>query len=1533
MIILPGYAIQEKIYESDSSIIYRGQRIVDNKIVILKLLKEEYPSLEKVSRFMHENEILKLLNEDATVAVYDLVRHKNTFVIILEDGGQDLQQYLASKQRLQLPEAIELSIQIIEALDKIHKHHVIHKDINPSNILRSSSSSGEKIKIIDFGISSTLPKEILEVFSLNQLEGTLPYLSPEQTGRMNRGIDYRSDYYSLGATLYQIFTGALPFASKDTLELVYSHIAKMPISPAQLDSAIPKTISDIIMKLLEKTAEKRYQSGYGIITDLQHCLLQLQKTGTVNEFELGKQDFSGRFQVPDKLYGRESEIAFVLDTFSRVSQGHSEFMLVAGYSGVGKSSLVHEVHKPIVEKRGYFISGKFDQLKRNIPYAPFVQAFEGLIQQLLTENESAVNQWKETIIAALGPNGGVMTEVLPSLVKIIGVQPPMLELGPTETQNRFISVFQNFVQALATQEHPLVMFLDDLQWVDLASLKLLDALLLQPNIKYLLIIGAYRDNEVNEAHPLTLALENLRREDVIIETLTLSPLKVTDIQQLLADTLLQENEVVQTLATICHAKTLGNPFFLNQFLRALCDENLITFDTSHGIWHWLIDKIKARTGTDNVVDLVVSNIQKLLPETRLILTLAACLGNRFDLQVLSALYEKSPKLTAQALDEALKENFILPLDESYRFITDDKESNAHYQFFHDRVQQAAYSLLSEENKKVSHLKVGRHLLKILSKEKQEEELFDIANQFNLGAALVTNRDEKIELARLNLRAGKKAKASAAYSVAYDYLKLGLGLLTEDDWKSNYDLILQLYTEAASAAYLSDNFTESDKLSNLALTQITSVLDQTKIYETKIYTEIARNAPAEAVAISLEVLKKLGISFPKKPRTLDVLISLLKTKLLLLGKKRDRLVNLPTITDPYRLAACNILSAGIAPAYFATPLLFPLFTLKLLNLSIRYGYSKGTPAAYASYGIILCGILGDVKHGYWFGQLAEQLVDHFHSVESEAKIALMVNGFVLHWQDPFRDTLAPLLAAHLRGVETGDLEYSTYSAYFYMVCSFYSGVELNKIAVDMKRFYEFSKFHHTHKPVFYSMTVLGQVVENLMGHEANPLHLAGKYYNEDTMVQEAIDTNNLFGLYSLYVVKVILNYLFYNYDEAYQSSLIVPTYVQSATGAAPVKVFNFYDSLNRIALYEKATPTEKRAHLKIVAANQKQLKHWMKFAPENCLHKYYLVEAELARLHRKIDYAEKCYDKAMQLSKQYEFVQEHALASELAAKFYLAEGKEMVAKGYMTEAYYSYTKWGAVAKLRHLESNYSNLLSQTPTSSALAAGTIQGSITNYASESLDLSTVVKASQTIAREIVLADLLKQLMSFLIENAGAQKGYLLLEKEGRWTIEASVDADKVTVLQSLPFENEMPQSVIQYVIHSKESVVLDDATTASQFNSDPYILHVKPKSILSIPLLNQGVLSGVLYLENNLMTGAFTQNRVDLLNLLSTQIVISIENARLYTGMKNLNLAYERFIPKEFLSALEKKNIIDVKLGDQVQKDMTVMFCDIRNFTAIS
>ncbi len=852
MLTISGYQITEQLYESANSLIYHGQRQADSQPVVLKMLKQAYPPPEKIAWFKREYEITKSLDLTGVVEAYSLESDRNRWVMVLEDfGGESLKQLVQTRQ-VPLSEFLSLTIQVADILGQVHQRHVIHKDINPSNIVLNPTTG--QLKLIDFGISTVLSQENQTLRNPNVLEGTLAYISPEQTGRMNRAIDYRTDFYSLGATFYELLTGQLPFETTDAMELVHSHIAKLPISPEQMrreTGEIPKPVSDIVMKLMAKNAEDRYQSTYGLKADLEECLRQWQAKGQIDPFPLGCADVSDRFQIPQKLYGREKEVETILAAFERVAdtevdvnshskiqpplnnggQGGVEMMLVAGYSGIGKSALVQEVYKPITRQRGYFISGKFDQFQRDIPYASLVQAFRSLTAQLLTESELQIAAWREKLLTSLGDNGQVIIDVIPEVELIIGPQPALPELAPGEAQNRFNLVFQNFIKVFTQPEHPLVLFLDDLQWADGASLKLIELLMTTPDSQYLFIIGAYRDNEVSEGHPLMLTLDEIHKAGGIVNSINLSPLDLPNVNQLIADTLHSLPETAKPLAELVLLKTNGNPFFINEFLKSLYSENLLTFDFtllsnggSKGGWQWNLEQIQAQNITHNVVELMAGKVQKLPHQTQQVLKLAACIGNQFDLQTLAIVCEKSPQQTAADLWKAMAEGLILPLSDAYKLIELDVQGlteavTVEYKFAHDRIQQAVYSLIPTNEKQSVHWQVGQLLLVNTPQEKREQKLFDIVNQLNQGRGLINQQVEQNELAPLNLMAGKKAKASAAYQPAFNYLQIGLRLLGEDTWQCQYELALSLYEEAAEAAYLSGDIEQMEQLHRLCETAL------------------------------------------------------------------------------------------------------------------------------------------------------------------------------------------------------------------------------------------------------------------------------------------------------------------------------------------------------------------------------------------------------------------------------------------------------------------------------------------------------------------------------------------------------------------------------------------------------------------------------------------------------------------------------------------------------------------------------------------
>ncbi|MBD1898809.1 AAA family ATPase [Trichocoleus sp. DQ-A3] len=1503
---LPGYELVEALHEGTDTVIYRASRKLDKTPTIVKAIKAEYPTLEELTRLKHEYKILEtLVDIEGVVKPLALENYQNGLALILSDfGAISLKNYISDRS-LDLSEFLNIAIQLASTLAQLHLAQIIHKDIKPQNIIINPET--KQVKIIDFSIASRLERENQTLGNPALLEGTLAYMSPEQTGRMNRSLDYRTDFYSLGVTFYEILTGELPFNASEPLELVHSHIAKMPLPPHQLNTEIPEAISNIVMKLLAKNAEDRYQSADGLKFDLEICLMKLQTTGTISDFISGSADKAGQLLIPQKLYGREAEVTTLLNTFERVSDGTGEMMLVSGYSGIGKTVLVNEVHKPIVRQRGYFITGKFDQFKRNIPYASLIQAFQSLILQLLTEGEAEIQIWKEELLVALGVNGQVITDVIPEIELIIGKQPHIPELGATESQNRFSRVFKQFISVFTTKEHPLVVFLDDLQWADSASLKLIELLMINTDSQYLLLIGAYRDNEVFPTHPTFQTIDKIREMGTTVNDIVLQPLQLLNVEELIADTL---NESVQAklLAELLFSKTQGNPFFLTQLLKTLYQEDLLVYNLHLGEWQWNLEQIQAIGITDyNVVELIARNIQKLSDETQKVLKLAACIGNTFNLEVLSVVNEESSLVTATQLWSALQAGLILPLSNEYKIplVFSQEESGGitltdlkvDYKFLHDRVQQAAYSLIPDEQKKQTHLTIGQLLLQSTTPEEQKENIFALVNQLNYGTDLLHSESEKYELAQLNLIAGQRAKAATANDSAVKYLQVGLFLLARDSWNSQYELTLALHEEAAEAGFLSGDFEGMQRLIESIQNCAKMLLDKIKVYEVQIQAYVSQNKLLEAVNTALEVLKLLGVEFPAQPNPSDIEQALAETASILNGKRIEDLIELPHMNDPYKLAAIKLMSSIFSPAYIATPELLPLTLCKQVDLSVQYGNASVSPFAYANYGLLLCGVVGDMDSGYQFGQLALSLMSKLNAQEIKAKTVVVVNSFIRPWKEHLRESLEPLVSAYVSGMETGDLEYASYGLMQYSYFAYFRGKELAILEREMAT-YRDAVHKINQKTALHYIETYWQAVLNLLGKSENPSLLKGEACDEQIRLLLHEQANDKAGVAYIYWNKLLLSYWFENYSEAIENIAIAEKYLDGLVGLPPVPIFHFYDSLVRLAVYVERSKSEQQEILVRVQSNQEKMQKWAHHAPMNHLHKFYLVEGERHQvLGEKVEAIE-MYDKAITLAQENEYINEEALAHELAAKFYLSWGKEKIAQTYMTDAYYAYMRWGALAKVKHLEEKYPSLIARSPVATetpfvhtmTIASLTTTGNQTGL----LDLATVMKASAAISGEIVLSNLLNKLMKILIENAGAETGLLILSKEGQLVIEAAGAKDEVQVLQSVPVSTsgQLPVSVLNYVSRTQKDVVLNDAIHEEIFNTDSYITEQKPKSILCAPILSQGKLSAILYLENNLIAGAFTPKRVEVLRMLSGQAAIALENARLYAHLESANQQLEEY-----------------------------------------
>ncbi|MCP4112041.1 MAG: AAA family ATPase [Desulfobacteraceae bacterium] len=1504
MTAIQNYQILEKIYESADSLVYQAIQKQDRMPVVFKILKEDYPTPNELTRYRQEYEITGTLDLEGVIKTYGLEKYQNTLAIILEDfGGQSL-KILSESGNFNIgaknPELfLTVAIGLSEILGRIHAANVIHKDINSSNIVYNPETG--QLKIIDFGISTILPCEKPAIKSPNILEGTLAYMSPEQTGRMNRSLDYRTDFYSLGVTLYELLTQKLPFETYDDLELIHCHIARMPIRPDRLNPDIPKVISDIVLKLMAKTAEDRYQSAFGLKSDLQKCLDQLNSSKTVRNFEIGRNDFSNILQIPEKLYGREQETASLMQAFERVVSGTTELVLAAGFSGVGKSALINEIHKPVTEKKGYFISGKFDQFQRDIPYNGFIQAFKEVTCLILAENEKELGVWKEKITKAVGNIGKVLTDVIPNLELIIGKQPDIPDLQPAEALNRFNYVFENFVKSISRKEHPIVLVLDDLQWADSASLNLLKVLTGDQENKYILFIGAYRDNEADHSHPLMMTLDEMKKQGASVNTITLHNLCLENVSSLISDAMQHHGNVQELAALVCE-KTQGNAFFVHQFVKFLYEENLLTFkypsQSSPGIWQWDISEIRKTGITDNVAELMTAKIRKLPEQTRDILKLAACIGNTFDIETLTFISEKSQKQTADSLCEAIAKGFLIETGNSeLETKTETSKSKTRssfkfqvssFKFSHDRIQQTAYSLIPEKNKEAVHLRTGMLMLEKIPEEQQGERIFDIVNQLNAGKRLICNKQEIIRLARLNLKAGKKAKHSGAYEPALMHFVTGTDLLPENSWEDFYSLTFSLSREQYECKYLTGRFEEAEKLFAVICANAKSNLEKADIYNICIVQYTMMTRFEKAIEMGREALKLFDADLPEHNMEAAIKAESDEIRTSLGKRKIEDLINLPAMSDPIKKEVVRLLMNMRSPS-LSNPQLVRLIINRIINITLKYGITTETPYGCTAYGVITGSGSGDYKTGYKFGRLGIKLGDRF-SAAQRCRVSFIFAYYINHWTKHVKTNLPYAKQAFQDALDSGDLQFAGYSFAALVNVLIWKGNELGSLFNELEKSKTFAK-KTKNKIAFGTSLVWLQLIRSLQGQASVRLSRSLEDAELNPMAQ-----------CDYCIVRLQSSYLYEDYAEALKMASQAEAKLAYILGSLPVAEHNFYYSLTLCALYAAADEKYRKKYRDKLETNQEQMKIWADNCSENFLHKYLLVQAEIARIEGRNWDAVKLYGQGIEEARKNEFIQYEAIGNELAAKFWYGQDELRTAGTFMSEAHYGYRIWGAKGKAEYLEVKYSHLMSEMSPGRRIPDAqrtTLPVSTGSRSGADLDLAMVVKASQMISSEIVPDALLSKMMEIIIENAGAQRGFLILQEQDRWTVEAEIDIEdrETTVFRSLPVEevggnSENPMfsdAIVNYVIRTLENVVLKNALEQGSFTTDLYVQKKQPKSVLCMPLLNQGRLWGVVYLENNLITGAFTSERVEVLRLLASQAAISIENARLYAKLNESEKKY--------------------------------------------
>ncbi|MCT7981981.1 AAA family ATPase [Laspinema sp. A4] len=1497
MISIPGYQIVEQLYQTIETWVYRADSEVDQERVILKVLGPEYPSPRELAQFNHEYHLAHGLNCPHLVEYRRLEKHQNRLIIVQQDFGGNNALEVIMQRGLSLIDRLKVAIQIAQGIEELHELSIIHKDIKPQNIIVNLETG--QVKITDFSIASRLSKETQGIANLGQLEGTLAYMSPEQTGRMNRRLDYRTDFYSLGVTLYQLLTDCLPFECTDPMEWVHAHLAKLPLPPREVNPEIPLVLSDLIFKLLEKMAERRYQSASGIKADLESCLSQLEQRGTITPFVLGSQDVVNRFQIPQHLYGRDREIDALLNAFERVSQGGKELVMVSGYSGLGKSALVAEVHKPIVRSQGYFIAGKFDLFQRNIPYAAFLQGFSDLMRQLLTESEEILRQWQEKLQTIIGSNLRVIIDVIPELEAIVGPQTLVVSLPPTEAQNRFNLVFKQLIEVFCHEEHPLVLFIDDWQWADTASLNLLKELMSHSDQEYFLVIGAYRDNEVNLGHPLRLTLDDIESTGTRINSIVLEPLTGEAIAQLIGDTLQSDPDPVQPLAELVLEKTNGNPFFVNQLLQSLYDEGKLEFNKQIRAWQWQIEDIKSAQISANVVDLMVKKIYNLDPTGQELIQLAACIGSRFNLTLLSWVYEKSLAETAADLFGVIQEGLIVPQSEIYQWLVSDRNFdpstslNIECKFLHDRVLEAAHTLISEERQQEIHLKIGQLLLEHIPSRERDEHLFEIVNHLNISQPLIRGRQEGLQLIELNLQAGQKAKGAAAYETALKYFTTAKRLLPEPCWDSHYHLTLEIYKNQAECQYFLTQFEQAEVNFQEILNNANNVLDRAAIYNIQviIYTNLGQNF--NAIKVGMHGLSMLGISLPDSDLEIKKMLNREQEKIKNYCQKNliKNLIHQPELNSEKSKAILTLMSNLCSPIIQSSPNpnLFPLIVLTSTNLAIEFGKSDISAFVYSAYGVVLIAAFNEIQTGYEFGQLALEMIEGYNSPYKH-KIYNNVGAYINNWSKPLNTSLTLLEKAYFLGIQFGEIVFTTFTALHLAVIYFIQGISLTEYESKIINYISFVGKNNYR--IFEDLLVFyQQMARALQGLTQDLTSLSDSQFNEQTFQQNSSKSVTRSGRH---IWGVNLSQIFYldgQYLEAKEHLTEASKYIDSHAGLLLIFEHKFWECLTLLKLHTTLNLSERESNWSSINQNHQELKHWAENCPENFLHKFLLVSAEMARISGNDWEAVELYDRAIESAHEQELLPIEALANELAAQFYLGKGKAKLAKPYLIDARYAYQKWGAIAKVNQLEKAYPDLLSnlvKPPTDGITTIGSIDKiSTSNTTTQVLDVSTVIKSYQAISSEINLDRLLAQLLYLAIENAGAQKGVLVLSSNNQLKIEAAKLSDgEVQILESLALENNplIPASIIQYVSRTQETVILADACHQGIFIHEPYIEEQQTQSILCTPIINQGKLSGVIYLENNLATGAFTPERIELLQVISSQAAISLENAQLYRNLED-------------------------------------------------
>ncbi|MBL0025591.1 MAG: AAA family ATPase [Saprospiraceae bacterium] len=1576
-----GYDIKEPIYKNDRHQIMKAFSSEIGKDVTLKITRPILKDIKQISKLSHEFNILREADHPGIIKVIELLSSDSSICLVEEYIVSESLKSRLSKGKLSFHDFFSVSIALCDALSYIHLNSIIHKDINTNNILITDEN---KIKLIDFGIAVNYQNETHELSSIDMIEGILVYISPEQTGRTSYSVSNCSDLYSFGIVMYEMLSGKPPFISSDPLEVIHYHLSRTPTPLSSIDNEIPLNISNMVNALLAKNPDDRYQSASGLLNDLI-LLKDIYIAGKSGDnFILKQKDFYGKFKKTQRLYGRDEETDRLLSCLDALPTRKSMLALVSGYSGIGKSVVVKQLQKPVIERNGKFLSGKFDQYKRNTPYFAFIEVFDEAIRNILASSEENIKFWREKISLLLGSNSSLITEVIPNLELIIGKYPPTFKLQPAEQEFRFRMAFLDFVFCFAEPDRPLVIFLDDLQWSDVPSLNLIEMILSVQGNAQILIIGAYRNNEINELHPLTFTIDKIKKEGINLEELRFQPLDNSTTIQIVADSFGIPLKAAKELGNHVYFKTKGNPFFINRFLLSLYENKYIVADQD-GNWIWDQKNLDSLGYTDNVIDLMTRELALLPAETQEMIKSAAVLGSLFNLGTLSTIVKSTQREVFQKIIPAIKGGYLLTADNNYRTLSlpqrdiDDAwmeetdKINYNFRFLHDRVQQAAYALIPKDQLADVHLNAGRILFDSTSEDKLTETIFDIVSHFSEYTDLITDPEERKLISRLFLIAGKKAKDSTSYDVAVKYLSNAYALLNSNSWESNYKHTFSVYSELGECEYLNGNNDKAEYLFEQILKYARTNFEKLRTYYTHSSLCHKVGNASKAMELGKSAMKLYNIKFPEKPIAIKLTAGweIMKNLFLFSTVYRDidRLNNLKECKDPEIIAINQYLIDIATSAYHLNQELMVIVVLRIIKFYLKHGFTDASGWGLSGFSVIVYSALGLSNRGLKLWDLTIRLHQKTHTPLIKSKLGYTVNAFHSHWKKHINENFDDNLQNIQECLANGDQSFIAYGICDYLWNKSACGIPLREVEEVTKEHIDYLK-RSKNEIGYYFTAPKVQVNKCLVGNTPKSGDWNDDGFYEPDFKKMVRETGNLTALARFYSAKLSLFYYFGNYKEGLVWAEEGENFTENLLGFHTVTDWYFHYGLIIISSFDTLRKGEKSKYKKIYGKILKWFRHWNKGCTVNFEQQYNMLLAGKKYIEGEFTEALKLYELAIQLSSKNGFIQYEAIANYQASVLVGSQGLERQSIHYLKDAWTLYQKWDAFGICDYLKSSYPHVAFEKRISiQELNQGDSSSIHSNSTATALDFSTIVKASQSLAGIIRLEDLLERLIYIIIENAGAQKGVLILEKNNELyiTAEGYSGPDKAKVLDNVPVANSdiVPESLVNYCWRTQEKVSLSNAYKDDKYGDNPYIQKNKVISIICFPFSNKGKRMGLLYLENNLIEGVFNSGRVEILNLLSGQIGISIENALLYENLEEKvdERTKQLATQKEFAEAQRYEAVQQRKLADEERKksddlllnilpleiaeelkskgssdarlfeNVTVLFTDFVNFTRVS